>query len=195
VDTELYQPLQATEIPKSAVFWGRLDFGPNVDALTWFCREIWPEVRRHEPDGRLTIIGYEPSETVRRLAGRDGVELKSNVEDLPLEACRHGVAILPFNSGGGIKNKLLEAAALARAIICSPVAARGLQHGSRPPFMIATSRSEWIGTLRGLWANDRLRRELGISAREWVTAYHAWPAAAEKAVASLTTSGRAAASF
>jgi glycosyltransferase involved in cell wall biosynthesis len=190
VDTEFYQPQHATEIRNSAAFWGRLDFGPNVDALTWFCREIWPEVRRCEPDGRFTIIGYEPSETIRQLAGHDGVELKSNVEDLPSEACRHGVAILPFISGGGIKNKLLEAAALGRAIVCSPVAARGLQHGPRSPFVIARSRAEWVETLRGLWADDRLRRELGISAREWVTAYHNWPAAAEKAVASLTSRGR-----
>ena len=187
VDADFYQPQAAPEIPNSAVFWGRLDFGPNVDALTWFCRDIWPFVRRRQPDGRLTIIGYEPSPAIRRLAGRDGIELKANVDDLPSEACRHGVAILPFVSGGGIKNKLLEAAALSRAIVCSPVAARGLQHGPTSPFTVATNRTDWMEALLRLWANDQLRRERGRSARQWVIAYHNWPAAATKAVDSLTT--------
>ena len=191
VDTELYTPHAATELQYSAAFWGRLDFGPNVDALRWFCSQIWPAVRTTiHPDARLTVIGYQPSQAVRRLAEIDGIELKADVEDLPHEACRHQVAIMPFVSGGGIKNKLLEAAALRRAILCSPVAARGLKYGARSPFLVANTRVEWIDALRRLWKDERLRTDLGQTAREWVKAYHNWPATAAKAVESLTRGPR-----
>src|SRR5439155_20135506 len=72
VDTDFFQPQQVREVANSAVFWGRLDFGPNVDALTWFSREIWTELRRLQPDATFTIIGYEPSEQVLQLARQDG---------------------------------------------------------------------------------------------------------------------------
>ena len=31
---------------RTAVFWGRLDFGPNIQALEWFCGRVWPLVRQ-----------------------------------------------------------------------------------------------------------------------------------------------------
>jgi glycosyltransferase involved in cell wall biosynthesis len=133
----------------------------------------------------LTLIGYQPSDSVRRLAGHDGIELKANMADLRAEVCSHQIAIMPFVSGGGIKNKLLEAAALRRAIVCSRVAARGLRHGATSPFVVAKTEREWVDAMLRLWSDERLRRELGVSAREWVKAYHTWPAAAAKAVASL----------
>ena len=185
VDTDFFQPQQVREVPNSAVFWGRLDFGPNVDALTWFSREIWTELRRLQPDATFTIIGYEPSEQVLQLARQDGIAVKPNVLDLRLEACRHAVTVLPFVSGGGIKNKLLEAAALERPIVCSPTAARGLSYGAAAPFVLASSRSEWIDIVRRLWADQSSRNRLGQAAREWVKAYHSWAAAAETAVNSL----------
>lgn len=191
VDTDFFHPQQVREVPNSAIFWGRLDFGPNVDALTWFSREIWTELRRLQPDATFTIIGYEPSEQILRLASQDGIEIKPNVPDLRLEACRHAITVLPFVSGGGIKNKLLEAAALQRPIVCSPTAARGLSYGAGEPFVLASSRSEWMGVVRQLWADQSSRDRLGATAREWVKEHHSWTAAAESAVNSLGPHGQA----
>ena len=44
VDADHYQPATIETIPESCVFWGRLDFGPNVDALKWFLQRIWPAI-------------------------------------------------------------------------------------------------------------------------------------------------------
>lgn len=186
VDANLFQPQHVTEVPHSAVFWGRLDFGPNIDALSWFCREIWPTLQREQSDARLTIIGYQPSEAVLKLAQQDGIHVEPNLSDLRSEACRHAVTVLPFVSGGGIKNKLLEAAALGRPIVCSRVAARGLRLGGKAPFLVANSRTDWITAIPRLWADGELRSRLGEAARVWVKENHSWSAAAETAVASLT---------
>ena len=148
-------------------------------------REIWTELRRLQPDATFTIIGYEPSEQILQLVRQDGITVKPNVLDLRQEACRHAVTVLPFVSGGGIKNKLLEAAALQRPIVCSPTAARGLNYGAAAPFVLASSRSDWIESVRRLWADRNSRARLGEAAREWVKAHHSWEAAAETAVNSL----------
>jgi glycosyltransferase involved in cell wall biosynthesis len=188
VDATLYQPRQTQDIERSAVFWGRLDFGPNVQALEWFCRAIWPTVRRAHPDARFTIIGFQPIERVRQLAGRDGIELLPDLPDLREEVSRRAVVVLPFVSGGGIKNKLLEAASLGKAIVCTPRTCSGLRDAAVAPLRLASSAEDWNTALGDLWSNADRRRQLGADARAWVLAHHTWAATAQDALAGLRQS-------
>jgi len=190
VDARLYQPIQTQEIEHSAVFWGRLDFGPNVQALEWFCGSIWPAVRKAHPEARFTIIGFQPIERVRQLAGRDGIELLPDLPDLRAEVSRRAVVVLPFVSGGGIKNKLLEAAGLGKAIVCTPRTCSGLRDAKTAPLRLATSADSWTSTLGELWGDANRRRQLGTDARAWVLAHHTWTATAQDALAGLRASLR-----
>src|SRR5262249_27140141 len=108
VDTDFFAPGPETPVPRTAVFWGRLDFGPNVQALQWFCRRVWPLVRRRVPDARFTIVGFRPTDAVLDVTKIDGVSLAADLADLRPTVRRHEVAVLPFVSGRGVKNKLLE---------------------------------------------------------------------------------------
>lgn len=189
IDTELFAPTSEAEIARSAVFWGRLDFGPNIQALEWFCQKIWPQVRREVPDAGFTIIGFNPSDPVRRLADRAGIVLQANVPDLRPEVQRHALAVFPFVSGGGVKNKLLEAASLARPIVCTRWACGGLI-GDTLPVVQVNSANDWVRALVELWGDAHRRRALGIAARQWVTKHHTWTAAAQQAVAGLESSHR-----
>lgn len=181
VDTDYYGLDAADrEIERSAIFWGRLDFGPNVQALEWFCRNVWPLARAAAPDARFTILGYCPSQAVVDLTGRDGIELRPDVPDLRPEVRRHALAILPFVSGSGIKNKLLEAASLGKAIVCTPRACNGLRRAGLP--MIAARRPvDWVSSMTRLWADRPSRTQLGADARRWVAQHHTWAAAATTA--------------
>ena len=69
VDSEFFSPRSVTESDHSCVFWGRLDFGPNVQAIQWFCRRVWPALRKEVPDATFTIYGFNPTEPVK-VAGR-----------------------------------------------------------------------------------------------------------------------------
>jgi glycosyltransferase involved in cell wall biosynthesis len=50
VDGEFFKPGHEPVAPRTAVFWGRLDFGPNIQALEWFCARVWPRIREAVPD-------------------------------------------------------------------------------------------------------------------------------------------------
>jgi glycosyltransferase involved in cell wall biosynthesis len=185
VDAEHYRPVLGPTHERSCVFWGRLDFGPNVQALQWFCRRVWPALRQQVPDARFTIYGFHPTEAVQALANMAGVKLVPDLPDLRAEVCRHAVAVFPFVSGGGIKNKLLEAAGMGLAIVGSPRAAAGTDVVGTPPFITVRRPGRWVHEIQALWGDGERRRRLGEAARQWVTARHSWPAAAERAVASL----------
>ena len=182
VDTDFYRPMPAQEIPRSAIFWGRLDFEPNIDALTWFCRDIWPGLKARVPDATFTVIGYNPTPEVERVTSAPGITLRPNVEDLRVAACEHALVVLPMVSGGGIKNKLLEAAAMSRAIVCTPRAALDLRSGGALPLDLVSSAKDSIARIDTLWQDPGQRAELGKAAREWVREYYSWEAPARKAL-------------
>jgi glycosyltransferase involved in cell wall biosynthesis len=190
VDVDHYRP-QADCLPplqRSCVFWGRLDFEPNIQALEWFCRGVWPLVRQAVPDARFSIFGFNARDEVRALAGRDGVELLADLPDLRAEVARREVVVLPFISGGGIKNKLLEAAGMAKAVVCTPRACGGLRGDDSLPFVQVRRTREWARALALLWGNAPRRQHLGWQARQWVTTHHSWSTTACQALKGLRLS-------
>lgn len=192
IDGQHYQPLDAPESPATAVFWGRLDFDPNIQALEWFCTRVWPGVLRTREDARFTIIGFKPSPRVEALAKLKGVRILPDLPDLRSEVARHAVVVLPFVSGGGIKNKLLEAAAMGKAVLGTRLALGGTREGA--PLWSSDDPRAWPGLLKQLWAEPETRRRLGAQARDWVIRAHTWEAAAQQALAGIENSLRSRAS-
>jgi glycosyltransferase involved in cell wall biosynthesis len=183
VDADHYAPGAEPDLPNSCVFWGRLDFAPNVDALEWFVGRVWPEVVRRVPAARFAVFGFSPGERVKELARVAGVELYADRPDLRAEVRRRQAVVLPFVSGGGIKNKLLEAAALGMPVVCTRRSLSGTK--GRPAVWVCRTAAEWAGALQRLWADPVARRNLGAAARRWVTTYHTWDAAARTAEAAI----------
>ena len=93
--------------------------------------------------------------------------------------------VLPFVSGAGIKNKLLEAASMSRPIIASTSALNGVERGSWTPVQSASGRSAWIKAIKQLWENPERRQQLGTDARQWVTSMHTWDTAADRVLTGL----------
>lgn len=186
VDGDFFVPGPREAAPRSAVFWGRLDFEPNIQGLQWFCAKVWPQVRQQVPDATLTVIGFHPGDVVKQLVTAPGITLLENVPDIREAVGARAVAVLPFISGGGIKNKLLEAAAMGKAIVSTPRALGGLK--GEPPLIQARTPEEWTQALTRLWADDERRRALGTAARTWVLTHHTWTAAARDALSGIDAS-------
>ncbi|WP_231617412.1 glycosyltransferase family 4 protein [Novipirellula aureliae] len=188
VDFDHYRRVENVAIdqqPKSCVFWGRLDFGPNIDAIEWFCEHVWRDVAAQTPGAVFNVFGFAPSEKVRALADQYGFILTPDLPDIRAEITKNQVVVLPFVSGAGIKNKLLEAAALSMPIVASPRVVDGLRLGDHNPLIVAKRTSQWGETLRSLWSEDASRQQLGQRAREWVASEYSWRQAAEKVLRPL----------
>jgi glycosyltransferase involved in cell wall biosynthesis len=174
VDSERFRPLEVETRPDSAVFWGRLDFGPNEQALEFFLGRVWPLVRAARPEASLRVMGFSPSEAVRRLTASSGVELLADVPDIRPVVCSAPVALYPFFSGTGIKNKLLEGAALGRALVVSPTAIDGMREQAAAPWRLATTPESWRDALLTLWDSPGESSALGAAARAWVERNYSW---------------------
>lgn len=100
------------------LFVGRLDAiaVPNVEASLWFCKNVMPKVLEQVPNAQLIIAGANPAPEVMALAN-DHVRIIPNYADLMDVYSLADCVILPLQSGGGVKGKLLEAAALKKLVI------------------------------------------------------------------------------
>lgn len=188
VDADFFCPGEEAVLPNSCAFWGRLDFGPNEQAVEWFVKKVWPRVRAKVPDARFDVFGFQPTPAVVNLLGRDGTSLTPDVPDLRPEVRARAVTVLPFVSGGGIKNKLLEAAAMGLPIMATPRVTAGL--AGRPPVATAASPDTFADELVRLWQDGPRRAEQGDALRSWVTEHHTWSAAAKTAIDGLACTTR-----
>ncbi len=181
VDLKTFHPNDGDVTPQTVAFWGRLDFAPNIEAVRWFAQRVWPVLAGSSPGARWRIVGKNPSASVLKLGSMPGVELCPNVKDVRCFVRDAAVAIMPMRCGGGVKNKLLEAAAMGLPIVATPRALCGLDmEGAKPPMLVCRGRNAWVRAIAGLWADPSLGTDLGRRARSWVSSHHRWPRAAEQ---------------
>jgi O-antigen biosynthesis protein len=109
------------------VFVAGFGHPPNEDAAFWFVTEILPLIRAEVPVAHLSIVGSNPTQRVRTLAG-DGVAIFANVSDIDLAATyqRARVAVVPLRCGAGVKLKVVEALRAGVPLVTTPVGAQGL---------------------------------------------------------------------
>lgn len=182
VDTDYYQPDHTVmRTPRTCAFWGDLSFEPNVDAICWFANKVWRHVSYNRPDAKLTILGRRPVEAVLALADQPGIDILQEVPDLRPHLRSTATAVMPMRCGNGIKNKLLEAAAMGMPIIASPKAVKGLVFGEgRPPVIVCKGAADWVAGLEQVWTQKGLANATGELARQWVLQRHTWSSAAQK---------------
>ena len=61
------------------VFTGAMDYLPNVDAVCYFAKEVFPLVRQAIPETRFTIVGRDPHRNVRSLGSLPNVTVTGSV--------------------------------------------------------------------------------------------------------------------
>jgi glycosyltransferase involved in cell wall biosynthesis len=99
----------------------------NVDAALWFCREVFPLVRREIPDARFIIAGYGPPEELADLADKDPqIEVPGFVDDIDRCYKEAAVFVAPILTGGGIIVKILDALAAGRPVVTTSFGNEGI---------------------------------------------------------------------
>src|SRR5690242_13961338 len=82
VDVGYFRANGTPEDPAELVFTGSMDWHPNEDAIRHFISDILPAVRREMPRARLTVVGRNPSDGLRREAEQAGVKVTGTVQDV-----------------------------------------------------------------------------------------------------------------
>lgn len=121
------------KVGKKLFFWGILDYVPNRKSLIDFTTSIFPK----------TLSGYDfyiigPGKRFDvPLSVRDKIHFLGYVDDITKELKKYDIFVCPLIIGTGIKNKIIQAAALGIPIVATEVALDGVDEKMRRYFFIA----------------------------------------------------------
>lgn len=176
VDLERLRPLEGDGEPGTLLFVGNLAYRPNVDAVLSFCRETLPLLRERVAEVRLLVVGPRPPASVRALE-REAVEVPGRVEDLRPWYARARLAVAPLKAGGGTRLKVLEAMALGRPLVGTPLAVEGLQVADGREVLLSAPGAPLAARIEQALADPQLRQGLVRHGRSFVERRHGWDAA------------------
>lgn len=124
---ESNSPITDFSSRENIVFIGGFNHSPNVDAVIWFLKEIWPLIKEQIPEMKFIIVGSNVPAEIKELEGPD-IVVKGYVSESELETLYSHVrlAVIPLRYGAGIKGKTLEAMHNGLPIVTTPEGTEGL---------------------------------------------------------------------
>jgi glycosyltransferase involved in cell wall biosynthesis len=174
VDTEQFCPgAQAGPEKPLVVFVGAMDWEPNVDAVKYFCAEIWPGIVARVPQARFRIVGRNPDRRVEALAGAS-VEVTGRVPSVVEHLREAAVVVVPLRVGGGTRLKIYEAMAVGKAVVSTTVGAEGLDVHPGQDVILADSPNAFAESVVRLLEDAEARHRQGTAAASLAGKY-AWP--------------------
>lgn len=173
IDVKSYDVGRTEASVPTLMFSGKMDYRPNIDAVLWFHRAVWPRIRAAHPQLHWQIVGSAPSPAVWRLAADEKIEVTGSVAEILPYLTASTVYIAPLRMGSGTRLKMLEAMAAGCAIVATPMAAAGLPGAGRA-FLEAETEEEFADAISRLLKDAQLRAELGAAGRGIVADHFDW---------------------
>jgi polysaccharide biosynthesis protein PslH len=148
------------------VMTGNLGYFVNVDAVTWWLREVWPSLRRARPDVRIVVAGERPAAAIRREIERAGVKLIESPRDMRSIISQATLSLAPMRCGSGVPIKVLEAWAVGVPVVATPWAVAGTSGRQGEDFrLVGTHPIEWVHAIEELLEDPIARQRLAESGR------------------------------
>jgi glycosyltransferase involved in cell wall biosynthesis len=130
------------------------------------------------PNVHLIIAGRDPAPSIAALANDPLVTVTGFVDDMRPWLARAGVMICPMVMGSGIKNKVLEALAMARPVVATTMGVEALDVTSGHELAIADTPEAFAAATVALLRDPASRRRMGVAGRELVLRQYTWDACA-----------------
>jgi hypothetical protein len=123
------RPYLNFEKRKNILFVGSTLHAPNLDALIWFTKTIWPDLCKHISNLELNIVGKINEDDKLRINALN-VNFLGKISDSRLKSlyksCK--LSIAPLRFGSGTQGKVVESISHSLPIVCSYSALQGLKN-------------------------------------------------------------------
>ena len=99
----------------------------------------------------LDLVGSNPGEKARSFAKTPGVNLIGRVDDVRPYIYRANAVVIPLRVARGIQNKTLEAMAMAKPVLASPMSLQGIDDSVTQFAWSCNEPQSWIDSLTQLF--------------------------------------------
>lgn len=179
VDLDYFTPRDRIITGQEIVFTGAMDYQANIDAVTWFVKEVFGFIRAKNQDARFTIVGSKPTPVVKALSKEPGVHVTGFVEDIRDYIAGARVCIAPMRIARGVQNKVLEAMAMGRPVVATQAGFEGIRAAPGEDLMVESHAEGFAGAVLSLMNNADKAKAMGQRARQAMERSYGWQAALE----------------
>jgi sugar transferase (PEP-CTERM/EpsH1 system associated) len=182
IDAAFFDPAGRSAAPEmlaggpQIVFTGQMDYPPNVEAVEFFAREVMPAILAVHPASQFQIVGREPAAAVLALDGVNGARVRGRVPDVRPWLAGADLVVAPLLTARGVQNKVLEAMAMARPVLCTSAAATGIAARNGSEFSVADGADALAQAALALLSDTAASAAMGGAARQFVISRCGWDA-------------------
>ena len=155
---------------RDVFFLGSYQHKPNVDAVIYFVRSIWPLVRQKLPEAKFYVLGSNATQEILALA-TDDVVVVGYVEDLSdyLDRCR--MSVVPLRYGAGMEGKIGTSMSYGVPCVATSIAVEGLGLKQGENILVGDTPENFAQEVVTLYTDKRLWDHLSISGMSFVEAH------------------------
>ena len=159
------------------VFVGGFRHPPNVDAVEWFVREVWPRVHAARPTLSFHCIGSDPPASIRAFNEVPGVHVHGYVADLDPHMHGARIAVAPLRFGAGVKGKVNLSMAHGQPVVATSCAVESMHLTDGVDVLVADDAQAFAEAILRLDADAHLWAQLSANGRANVQRHFSFEAA------------------
>jgi glycosyltransferase involved in cell wall biosynthesis len=163
------------------LFVGGMHWPPNTDGVTWFAKEVLPQVTAERPQARFVAVGKQPPEVIKAIGQQ--VIAPGYMENTESYWANARVFVVPLRAGGGMRVKILDAWASGIPIVSTTIGAEVITCQPGKNILIADTAEDFALAVQKILADGKLAQSLSHSGRrtledcyDWRKIYPAWDA-------------------
>lgn len=165
IDLENYK-MDQSELVKPSVFHiGAMDWRPNADGINWFLKSIWLKVIEQNKTTKLFLAGRNMPDWLMNFK-MENVVIEGEVANSHQFINSKSIMIVPLNSGGGMRVKIIEGMAFGKTIISTAIGAEGIDYTNNTDLIIANTEQEFVDAILKCINNQDFADLLGENARK-----------------------------
>jgi glycosyltransferase involved in cell wall biosynthesis len=186
VDVVRFHPSDREPEPYRLLFIGSFAHLPNILAIEFFLREVWPwlkplPVTLHVIAGaRHQYYLDRHRDRIQLDLNRPGIEVQDFVADVRQAYERATVVIAPLLASAGTNIKIMEAMAMGKAIVSTSAGINGLDLEPGCDLLVADTAEDLTQAIFKLLKDTERRKEIEQEARRTAVAKFDWDVIAQR---------------
>ena len=169
---EYFYSVPEKEEQNSIYFVGSYSWSPNVDAVKYFVKNIFPSILERNKTIKFYIIGIRASEEIKNLHDGKNIFFMGEVKSVFDEIQKYSVLVVPLRIGGGTRLKILESIAWGKAVVTTSIGSEGINLHGESPVILADEPKVFAAKVVELLENNSARIELKEAARNFALKYY-----------------------
>jgi len=175
VDTNYFKRNSYPVSKNALVYTGEIGWYPNEDAIMYFVKDIFPLIKKSEPEVKFWIVGNNPSSKIKKLAEKDkSIIVTGFVDDVREFMGKASVYVAPLRIGSGTRLKILEALSMEKPVISTSIGCEGLDVEGDKHLLIKDNPEEFARAVSSLLKNEGLCASLGQNGRRLAQERYDW---------------------